>query len=201
MAGELKGCKTCGKDVAKFARKCPHCGQPNPAVNTKGCCLGSLLTGMVFIIALGFLAGGGDEKTATIQQTGVDATQIIIVSEFDYAVKGEQAVSISFGETETNWCSATISREYVKVGFKTELHQNSSGNLSIGCNWDGQYFVQSSKHPTLTSLSINTLDSASKTAEIDITAKLVNPHNDTYLDIGTQRILISGVNFDHLTKR
>lgn len=47
--GKLKECKTCGKDVAPFASKCPNCGEKNPTVTTKDMWVG---LGVLVVIAV-----------------------------------------------------------------------------------------------------------------------------------------------------
>lgn len=44
MAGKLVKCKTCGEEIARNVKVCPHCGARNPTVKTS-----SLVAAVVFI--------------------------------------------------------------------------------------------------------------------------------------------------------
>ena len=123
------------------------------------------------------------------------------VTDFEYTMNGKQAVSITFGVTEKNNCSATIHRKSVKKGYSIEMKNKNSGDLSIECNWDGKYYVQSSKHPTLTRLKIKSIDPKLKEAEVVVSVNVVEPISNKYLDIGTNTIKVSGQNFDNLVKK
>jgi RNA polymerase subunit RPABC4/transcription elongation factor Spt4 len=56
---KLKPCKTCGKEVAKSAKKCPHCGQKlKMGFFLKG------VIGLVAIIVIAVIASSGGDNTA-----------------------------------------------------------------------------------------------------------------------------------------
>lgn len=50
----LKPCRTCGKDVATDARKCPHCGSGRES--TKEIVMGLVVVVLVIGCGFGFLA-------------------------------------------------------------------------------------------------------------------------------------------------
>jgi hypothetical protein len=65
---KLVKCKTCEKEIAKGARKCPHCGQSNPTVNLKKGffgCLGFLLLFVVLTAFIGFIGGNKENSKQT----------------------------------------------------------------------------------------------------------------------------------------
>ncbi len=51
---KLEECKTCGKEVAKNAKVCPHCGQKNPTVKTRDVILGFVVISIVIAIFMSF---------------------------------------------------------------------------------------------------------------------------------------------------
>lgn len=52
----LKPCRECGREVAKGASKCPHCGIHNPAggldTTLRGNCLSCLALPLLFLLAV-----------------------------------------------------------------------------------------------------------------------------------------------------
>ncbi len=50
MNPKIKPCRTCEKDVATDAQKCPHCGAPMPAVAA-----GGAIQGVLALVVLGLL--------------------------------------------------------------------------------------------------------------------------------------------------
>jgi hypothetical protein len=68
---KLKPCKTCGKEVAKSAKKCPHCGQ-----KLKMGFFMKALIGIAALIVIGIIAssGGGDDSTKTASSTPSSST-------------------------------------------------------------------------------------------------------------------------------
>jgi hypothetical protein len=68
---KLKPCKTCGKDVAKSAKKCPHCGQKlKMGFFTKA------LIGIAALIVIAIIAsqGSGSDKPASTTAKGESNT-------------------------------------------------------------------------------------------------------------------------------
>ncbi|MBD9354807.1 hypothetical protein [Methylomonas albis] len=92
-----------------------------------------------------------------------NSMKVIGVTDFKFTLRDKPAVSINFGESDTNHCSATVQRSKVKQGYAASSAKRSNTDFSIECNWDGDYFVESSNHLTFTDLSIVTLDKNSKT--------------------------------------
>ena len=53
---------------------------------------------------------------ATHANEEIRAEKVISVTDFEYTINDAQAVSISFGESDENYCSVTITRAAVVVG-------------------------------------------------------------------------------------
>lgn len=56
---KLVKCKSCGNDIAKSAKVCPHCG----AKNKRGCGCGVVIVAVFVIVAVAFIAGKGGEAS------------------------------------------------------------------------------------------------------------------------------------------
>ncbi|HCG8288424.1 TPA: hypothetical protein NJ528_002501 [Vibrio parahaemolyticus] len=64
------------------------------------------------------------------------------------------------------------------------MKQKSTGDLNSNCYWEGKLYIQSSKHPTLASLTINELDEGSKVAKLKTSMKLFdNKSLDKYFEL------------------
>lgn len=134
-------------------------------------------------------------------ERAINASSIFSVSDYEYTMNERQAVSISFGETQRNYCSATIYRESVSSGYTVSSQHKSNKDFSIDCNWAGKYYVQSSKYQTFAAFELLSIDPQSKTAEATVSAKLVDPNSGEYFELDATPLEINGVNFDHLTKK
>ncbi|MEZ9516563.1 hypothetical protein AB4240_17285 [Vibrio splendidus] len=123
----------------------------------------------------------------------------ITVSDFAYTMNEQPAVSISFGKDDDNFCNITLNRKDIAQGFSSTLENKSSGNISSSCNWDKNYYIQSSKHPTLASITINKLDTDNHTATIKASLKLVNNKTlDDYFEVNGVELVVSGKQFTNL---
>ena len=131
----------------------------------------------------------------------INANNVRSVTDFDYTMNNKQAVSITFGETSTNYCDATIYRDSVKSGYSAISNQKSVTDLSMDCSWGGKNYMQSSKHPTSTNIKIVSLDSASKTATINVSLNLVNPSSDEYFSLKDVSLVLKNEQFDNLVKK
>ncbi|MBD9360315.1 hypothetical protein [Methylomonas fluvii] len=130
-----------------------------------------------------------------------ESMKLIGVTDFKFTLRDKPAVSIHFGESDTNHCSATVQRSKVKQGYTVSSSKRSNADFSIECNWDGNYFVESSNHLTFTDFSIVTLDKKSKTASIMVSFKLLGLPSNTYLERHDVIVPISGKHFQSLTMK
>lgn len=82
--GNVAACKTCKKEVAKFAKTCPHCGASNPTVDFKDGAKGLLLVVVVALVALKTCEGSPEEqaadKLAQIDRNCSDQTNAQVMS-------------------------------------------------------------------------------------------------------------------------
>jgi len=155
----------------------------------------SILNKVVISLALATsLLGGCSDKPVT-------ANIVQSVTDFDYTMNGNQAVSISFGESKDNFCSATIYRSSVRSGYSVTSKQKSTKNISMDCNWGGKYYVQSSKHPTSADLKITNLDSESGSAQIVVSMHLVNPSSDSYFTLKNVTLNLEKEQISNLVKK
>ncbi|MCW7551673.1 hypothetical protein NX722_03240 [Endozoicomonas gorgoniicola] len=115
-------------------------------------------------------------------------------------MNNQQAVSLSFGQTNENFCSATIYRSSVAKGYKIQSKQNNNKSISADCHWDGKYYVQSSKHQTSVDLEISDLDRNAKNAVLNISLKLIEPKSGEFFTLNNVALNLSGNNFDSLVK-
>ncbi|GAB6261262.1 hypothetical protein [Photobacterium sp. R1] len=125
----------------------------------------------------------------------------IKVSDFAYEMGGKPAVNINLAQDEKNFCDVTIWRADVKQGFDTTLKQKSSGNISSTCIINGKTFMQSSKHPTIASLTIDELDAQNNKAVLRTSLKLVDIKTlDEFFEVKDLRLPIDGEQFVNLVE-
>lgn len=127
-----------------------------------------------------------------------ESMKVISVTDFKFTHKDKSAVSISFGESDTNHCTATIYRSKVKQGYSVSSEKRSNTDFSIECSWNGGYFVESSNHQTFTNLAITAIDKKSKTATMMMSFKLVGLPSAGFLERHDLLIPLSGKNFENL---
>lgn len=183
---KLVECKSCKHTVDSSAKTCPSCGVSKPGA--KGSTRQWIFIGVFLVIAFIAVKNGGDHVTeAAVQseQMKPDAVvksekikpdnklETLSVSDYEFTMNDKQAVSISFGKTENNFCTVSIYRDSVAQGYSVSSTQRDDHSISVDCNWNGKYFVESSKHPTISSLSISSLDKNKNIAQVELTLKLV----------------------------
>jgi RNA polymerase subunit RPABC4/transcription elongation factor Spt4 len=71
MAEKMIVCKACGKEIAKSAKTCPHCGKKNKRPFWQ---IMLILIGIIIVIAVASGLGGGSDKSAEAQK--VEANEI-----------------------------------------------------------------------------------------------------------------------------
>lgn len=143
------------------------------------------------LLPIMLLSGCGSDDGLTINS--------ISVSDFYFTSSDQPAVSISLIQDDKNFCEVTLFRSNVRDGYSATVSQKSIGELSSSCHLNGKYFIQSSKHPTVASLTINSLDNQSQTATLDVNLKLVN--NKTlkdFFELNNVQLSISGDQFANL---
>ena len=137
------------------------------------------------------IVGCGSDESLIINET--EATG------FSYTLASKPAVSISVKQDENNFCEITMFRSNVRAGYCATLSQKATGELSSSCYWDGDYFIQSSKHPTIASLSISEVNDSTQIATFNINLKLVNNKSfDDYFELKDAQFTLSGQQYVNL---
>ncbi|MCG9228086.1 hypothetical protein L3X65_02730 [Vibrio diabolicus] len=145
----------------------------------------SVLSGMTLV------GCGSEDKSFTVNNT--------TASDFAYTMASQPAVDVTLQQDENNFCQITFLRKNVQPGFSTSLKQKSTGDISSSCYWEGKHYIQSSKHPTLASLTINELNEASKVAKLTTSLKLVDSNSlDEYFELKDIEFTLSGQQFTNL---
>jgi len=128
--------------------------------------------------------------------------EVYSVSDYDFTLNDQPAISISFGETQNNFCSITLYRSSVYAGYSVDIikSKNNDQTATINCHWEGKYYVQSSKHDTYFNMRIESLDKENKVATINSSLKLVNPSNGQFFTLDNVIININKNYFDNLVK-
>ncbi len=78
MSKKLVPCKSCEKEVAQFAKACPHCGEKHPGISNKGCGTGCLV--LIIIAVLWAVIGmwmTDSDTDSTTQTAGTSISEAI----------------------------------------------------------------------------------------------------------------------------
>jgi hypothetical protein len=130
-----------------------------------------------------------------------NANVVMAVSDFDYTMNNKQAVRISYGQSQTNYCDVTIYRDSVISGYSVDSKQRSTQDFSMSCNWDGVNYVQSSKHPTSSSFKIGSIDTNTGSVQLDISLHLVDPSTDKYFTLKEITLNLNKQQLNNLLKK
>ncbi|MFH4575623.1 hypothetical protein FKN08_02110 [Vibrio sp. 1-2 (7-a)] len=148
----------------------------------------------VALISALLIIGCGAKKEFAVNST--------TASDFSYTMANQPAVSITVINDDNNFCDLIIFRSNVREGYSVTSAQQSSDELSASCNWQGNYFVQSSKHPTKANLILQSIDDKSQIATFNVDFKLVN--NKTlkdYFELENLQFTVSDLEFKNLTTK
>ena len=137
----------------------------------------------------------------------IKSSEIISVSGYENSLSEKPAVSVSFGESQTNYCRVTILKSNLNTGYSVySLRQDKYQEISFDCNWDGVSYIQNANLDTYVALEVLSVDPANKKAEIVISARLKehkklneNPSGDS-AELNKLKLVITGQHFDKLTK-
>jgi len=110
----------------------------------------------------------------------------------NFTHNNQPAVSISFGETETEYCTAILLKKDIYAGFTGKSFRKNNKNIDIDCSLNGAYFVRSSKHKTGLKITINQIDDKNQQADISIKLKLIDPSKNDLATLETKPLLIKG---------
>jgi len=126
--------------------------------------------------------------------------EVYSVSDYDFTLNNKQAVSIAFGESQSNYCSITLIRGAAIKGYSVNAKKNNDKNVSVDCSWNNKDYVQSSKHKTFVDLSVKSLDNQIKVSDIRISLKLVNAYSGEFFSLDKVKINITNAMFENLVK-
>lgn len=135
---------------------------------------------------------------------GSDVTK---VSETERTKNDKQAVTIAFGEEDTNWCSVEIYRESVRPAYKVVSERKLHSEISLTCHADGEMYVETSNNDTYVEFEFLSVNKETRTAEALISAKLIDYNRvvknqtDKFAELDDIRLVITGQHFDNLTKQ
>lgn len=95
----------------------------------------------------------------------------------------------------------TVIKSNVNEGYSIQsVRRSGSSQIDADVLWQGVSYVQSSKHDTSISFEIVALDAAQRRATVKIEGVFVEAATDRYIAIANQSLVISGVDYDNLTK-
>ncbi|SGY88848.1 hypothetical protein [Moritella viscosa] len=126
--------------------------------------------------------------------------KILSVSNYDFTMNEQPAVSISIGNDNDNYCSITINRSDVSTnGASFSSEQKNNKSVSVDCNWDKSHYVQSSKHPTQVMVTLSDTNTKLGAGSIEVSLKLVNAKGyGEYFELNDTAHFYNNEMFDNL---
>ena len=125
--------------------------------------------------------------------------KVLSVSDYQYTMKGQQAVSVSFGKSETEFLTLTLLRKNIKQGYKHVATDSSDKELNITVTMPGNsYTLSLPEHKTGVAVEIMAIDKNKKTALIKIKSRLIDAGSMKMLTMDEMQLLIDGENFTKL---
>ncbi len=119
----------------------------------------------------------------------------------DGNLNGQATTDIYFGESDENYCTISLNNKLITSNTITKSKSKNNKKLNTECNWDGVYYIQSSKHSTTVTAYFTTLSADTKTATLEVSIKLINTKDSkSYFRLDNQKLLITGEMFDSLGK-
>lgn len=141
------------------------------------------------LLSLFLAACGGDESPKqTSAAAGPKVDKVLLVSET--TLNDQPALSLALGGTGENYFDVTLYRSNTHAGYVGSSTSASNPSLNATANWDGKYYVQSSKHPTEVLLKFTSVTPSE--AVIEFSAKLVNPSSGELLDLKNSVVKVEG---------
>ena len=127
MNKKMKPCKTCGHEIAKNAKKCPNCGEPN---KKKHPVLTILLVLLVLFIIVG--STGDDDEPVHVNPTGPASE---ITSTTPSITSKDKKATFAPGETaELRGVSTTLVQVTESNG--SAYNQPTDGNIFVICEFE-----------------------------------------------------------------
>jgi len=111
------------------------------------------------------------------------------------------AGSIYIGPDQENFLDLTLPLHSFRPGYTiTSKANNHWKEVSIAATWDGKYYAPSTKHATNFAVAIKTVSPSERKMTFQVSAKLVNPDPEKYMEFKTGVLEISGKQYDDLMK-
>ena len=129
-----------------------------------------------------------------------ETIRVVEVTEHDFKLNGQPAVTIFVGEKSKPIFSFTLLKDNLKEGVVLQSSSNSEPNLAATASVGSEYYTQSADFDTSASVEIIELDKTNKIAKLAVGAKLVNPKIKNYTELAVTVVEVSGVYYDYLVK-
>ncbi len=110
-------------------------------------------------------------------------SEIKILSVGDgFTIGGKPAVSISFGRSDSDYCTVTFAPSQFKLVSKPKnpdfyavayFQKEPSNYINGDCNINNKHYVISNKHQTHAILGLHNIDTQSKTASVSVDVQAV----------------------------
>lgn len=129
MSEKLSTCKSCGQQVAKNAKTCPHCGAKNKRGNP-------ILIGVIAIVLLiAIVAATGDsDEPKRVESNQPAQTQQSASQETENTVK-EESNTFAVGET-AELRNITVSMVSVTESTGSTFNTPTEGNVYVLCEFE-----------------------------------------------------------------
>ncbi|WP_062568538.1 hypothetical protein [Pseudoalteromonas arabiensis] len=124
--------------------------------------------------------------------------KVIEVTDHDFKINGESAVTIIVGHANVAEYSFSIRKSDLKKGILLQSESDNNSNVRADGTFFSEYYVQSKDHDTHASIEIVEIDPAQKVARIAVGAKLVNLKNEDYKELEITVLELTGKNLEHL---
>ncbi len=124
--------------------------------------------------------------------------KVIEVTDHDFKINGESAVTIIVGHANVAEYSFSIRKSDLKKGTLLQSESDNNSNVRADGTFFSEYYVQSKDHDTHASIEIVEIDPAQKVARIAVGAKLVNLKNEDYKELEITVLELTGKNLEHL---
>ena len=115
-------------------------------------------------------------------------------------LNNKPATSVYFGESQQNFCNATIPKHLITSGYKFTSKKRNNRDIDIDCNWNGKSYTPSTKHKTFYSLKIKNIDKNKKTITIIVDLNLIDYRSNEFLRIENVQLNIKQNHFNLLVK-
>ena len=109
---------------------------------------------------------------------------------------GERIISILLGSSDCKLFDVSILRSNFREGYTVQSHSYNHSEIMMRAGWHGDRFVQSTKHPTVVSLTIQSI--TAKEAVFFISGTLVNPVTGNYITLPPSVFKVYGTYFKAL---